>query len=81
MATRNRPRSLGLTTIRAEDMPEIAANTLSIAFSSFRRGYTAVDHLSPPSVIARSHFHASFPNNDRPCSIIHSFSDIPAATQ
>ena len=28
---------------RAEDMPDIAANALSIAFGDFRRGYLVVD--------------------------------------
>jgi HK97 family phage major capsid protein len=29
--------------IEAEDMPDIAANTLSIAFGDFNRGYLVVD--------------------------------------
>ena len=29
--------------IEAEDMPDIAANSLSIAFGDFRRGYLIVD--------------------------------------
>ena len=31
--------------VEAEDMPDIAANSLSIAFGDFRRGYLIVDRL------------------------------------
>jgi HK97 family phage major capsid protein len=31
--------------MEAEDMPDIAANSLSIAFGDFRRGYLVVDRV------------------------------------
>lgn len=34
---------LGYPVLAAEDMPDIAANSLSIAFGNFQRGYTVVD--------------------------------------
>jgi HK97 family phage major capsid protein len=36
---------LGYPVVEAEDMPDIAANSLSIAFGSFQRGYTIVDRI------------------------------------
>lgn len=37
------PSLLGYPVVEAENMPDIAANSLSIAFGNFRRGYTVVD--------------------------------------
>ena len=34
--------------VEAEDMPDIAANSLSIAFGDFRRGYLVVDRAGRP---------------------------------
>ncbi|MGH8657606.1 MAG: phage major capsid protein [Gammaproteobacteria bacterium] len=34
---------LGYPVMAAEDMPDIAANSLSIAFGNFQRGYTVID--------------------------------------
>jgi HK97 family phage major capsid protein len=34
---------IGFPLIDAEDMPDVAANSLSIAFGDFRRGYLIVD--------------------------------------
>jgi HK97 family phage major capsid protein len=36
---------LGFPVAEAEDMPDIAANSLSIAFGDFRRGYLVVDRM------------------------------------
>ncbi len=36
-------RLLGYRVVEAEDMPDIAANSFSIAFGNFRRGYVIVD--------------------------------------
>jgi HK97 family phage major capsid protein len=36
---------LGYPVVEAEDMPAIAANSLSIAFGNFQRGYTIVDRI------------------------------------
>jgi HK97 family phage major capsid protein len=36
---------LGFPVEEAEDMPDIAANSLSIAFGNFRHGYTIVDRV------------------------------------
>jgi HK97 family phage major capsid protein len=36
---------MGFPVIEAEDMPDIAANSLSIAFGDFRRGYLVVDRM------------------------------------
>lgn len=36
---------LGFPLVEAEDMPDIAANSLSIAFGDFKRGYLVVDRL------------------------------------
>lgn len=45
-ATAGAPASLvGFPLIEAEDMPDIAADSLSIAFGDFRRGYLVVDRL------------------------------------
>jgi HK97 family phage major capsid protein len=38
-----RARFMGFELVEAEDMPNIAANALSIAFGDFRRGYLIVD--------------------------------------
>ena len=38
-------RLLGFGVVEAEDMPAKAANSLSIAFGNFRRGYTIVDRM------------------------------------
>ena len=35
----------GFPVVEAEDMPDIAANSLSIAFGDFRRGYLVVDRM------------------------------------
>jgi len=35
----------GYPVIEAEDMPAVAANSLSIAFGDFRRGYLIVDRI------------------------------------
>jgi HK97 family phage major capsid protein len=37
------PSLLGYAVVEAEDMPDIAANSLSIAFGNFARGYTIID--------------------------------------
>ena len=34
---------MGFTLLDAEEMPDVAANTFSIAFGDFRRGYLIVD--------------------------------------
>ena len=34
---------MSLPVVEAEDMPDIAANSLSIAFGDFKRGYLVVD--------------------------------------
>jgi HK97 family phage major capsid protein len=39
------PSLLGYVVVEAEDMPDIAANSLSIAFGNFARGYTIIDRL------------------------------------
>jgi HK97 family phage major capsid protein len=39
------PSLLGYPVVEAEDMPDIAANSLSIAFGNFGRGYTIVDRV------------------------------------
>ncbi len=36
---------MGFPVVEAEDMPDIASNSLSIAFGDFRRGYLIVDRL------------------------------------
>ncbi|MCU7890809.1 MAG: phage major capsid protein [Candidatus Thiodiazotropha sp. (ex Ustalcina ferruginea)] len=36
---------LGYPVIKAEDMPDIAADSLSVAFGNFDRGYTIVDWM------------------------------------
>ena len=36
---------MGFPLVEAEDMPDIASNSLSIAFGDFRRGYLVVDRL------------------------------------
>lgn len=36
---------LGCPVVEAEDMPDIAANSLSIAFGNFKGGYTIVDRI------------------------------------
>lgn len=36
---------LGFPIVEAEDMPDVAANSLSIAFGDFRRGYLIVDRM------------------------------------
>ena len=36
---------MGYPILEAEDMPDIAANSLSICFGDFRRGYTIVDRM------------------------------------
>ncbi|WP_181704333.1 phage major capsid protein [Chthonobacter albigriseus] len=36
---------MGFPLVEAEDMPDVAANSLSIAFGDFRRGYLIVDRL------------------------------------
>ncbi|MEW8458716.1 MAG: phage major capsid protein, partial [Candidatus Thiodiazotropha endolucinida] len=36
---------LGYPVIEAEDMPDIAADSLSVAFGNFDRGYTVVDRM------------------------------------
>ncbi len=38
---------LGYPVIEAEGMPDIAADSLSIAFGNFQRGYTIVDRIGP----------------------------------
>lgn len=38
-----RARFMGFDLVEAEDMPNIAANSLSVAFGDFRRGYLIVD--------------------------------------
>lgn len=38
-------RLLGFDTAEAEDMPAKAANSLSVAFGNFKRGYTIVDRI------------------------------------
>lgn len=38
-------RLLGFGVVEAEDMPAKAANSLSIAFGNFKRGYTVVDRI------------------------------------
>ena len=42
-AAGGRASLLGFPVVEAEDMPDIAANTFSIAFGDFRRGYLIVD--------------------------------------
>ena len=39
------PTILGYSVIEAQDMPDIAANSLSIAFGNFARGYLIVDRI------------------------------------
>lgn len=39
------PTLMGFPVAEAEDMPDIAANSLSVAFGDFRRGYLIVDRL------------------------------------
>src|SRR5262245_18260647 len=39
------PRLLGFRVVECEDMPDIGANSLSIAFGNFGRGYTVVDRV------------------------------------
>lgn len=39
------PTLMGFPIAEAEDMPDIAANSLSIAFGDFRRGYLIVDRV------------------------------------
>lgn len=39
------PSLLGYPVVEAEDMPDLAANSLSIAFGNFARGYTIVDRI------------------------------------
>jgi HK97 family phage major capsid protein len=39
----NRSTLIGFPLVDAEDMPDVAANSLSIAFGDFRRGYLIVD--------------------------------------
>ncbi len=39
------PTLLGYPIIEAEDVPDIAANSLSVAFGNFNRGYTVVDRM------------------------------------
>ena len=34
---------MGFPVVEAEDMPDVAADSLSIAFGDFRRGYLVVD--------------------------------------
>jgi HK97 family phage major capsid protein len=36
---------LGFPVVEAEDMPALGANSLSIAFGNFKRGYTIVDRI------------------------------------
>jgi HK97 family phage major capsid protein len=36
---------LGFKVVEAQDMPELAANSLSIAFGNFNQGYQIVDRL------------------------------------
>lgn len=36
---------LGFPVVESEDMPDIAANSLSVAFGDFRRGYLVVDRI------------------------------------
>lgn len=36
---------LGYPVTEAEDMPDIAANSLSVAFGNFHKGYTIVDRM------------------------------------
>jgi HK97 family phage major capsid protein len=44
-AAGGRASLLGYEIVEAEDMPDIAANSHSIAFGDFRRGYLIVDRL------------------------------------
>jgi len=39
------PSLLGYPVVECEDMPNVGANSLSIAFGNFRRGYTIVDRI------------------------------------
>jgi HK97 family phage major capsid protein len=39
------PSLLGYPVVEAEDMPDISAGSLSIAFGNFQRGYTIVDRI------------------------------------
>lgn len=39
------PTLLGYPVIEAEDMPDVAANSLSVAFGNFARGYTITDRM------------------------------------
>ena len=48
---------MGFPVVEAEDMPDIAANSLSIAFGDFRRGYLVVDRAGRARA-ARSLFSA-----------------------
>ena len=43
MAPGAQPTLLGFPVFESEDMPNIAANSLSIAFGDFKRGYLVVD--------------------------------------
>jgi len=36
---------LNFPVVEAEDMPDIAANSLSVAFGDFQRGYAVVDRI------------------------------------
>jgi HK97 family phage major capsid protein len=40
-----RPSLMGFPVIESEDMPDIAANSHSVAFGDFRRGYLVVDRI------------------------------------
>ena len=45
-STADAPASLvGFPLVEAEDMPDIAADSLAIAFGDFRRGYLVVDRV------------------------------------
>ena len=39
---------IGFSLLEAEDMPDVAAGSLSIAFGDFRRGYLIVDRQGVP---------------------------------
>ena len=40
-----RPTLIGYPVVEAEDMPDIAASSHSVAFGDFRRGYLVVDRV------------------------------------
>jgi HK97 family phage major capsid protein len=62
---------LGFPVVEAEDMPDIAANSLSIAFGSFKRGYTSVDRIRMQLLVD--------PYTNKPYVRLYTYKRSPAA--